>query len=176
VVVISPDGIYPIKGKNPTVAKAFQEAVNNTPKAIEAAGGAENSMQKLFAFSEKYDEAAKKFNIVNDPNAAIDWDKLKKANPKMVPEEDVSRLHWAPDSKRLDVADDIKKLGDDRLIESVDQHNIGQLLNDPKYKELVEKQNALNKKIKEIAEKVEPQIKQAEQAIEAGPKPPPQPD
>ncbi len=176
VVVIDPDGIYPIKGKNPTVAKAFQEAVNNTPKAIEKAGGAENSMQKLFAFSEKYDEAAKKFNIVNDPNAAIDWDKLKKANPKMVPDEDVSRLHWAPDSKRLDVADDIKKLGDDRLIESVDQHNIGQLLNDPKYKELVEKQNALNKKINEIAEKVEPQIKQAEQAIEAGPKPPPQPD
>jgi len=139
-------------------------------------GGADNAMQKLFVFSDKYEEAAKKFNIVNDPNDAIDWDKLKQANPKMVSENDVSKLHWAPDSKRLDVADDIKKLGDDKLIESVDQHNIGQLLNDPKYRELVEKQKELNKRINDVLEKVEPQVKQAEQAIEAGPKPPPQPD
>lgn len=176
LVVIDPDGIYPIKGKDANVAKAFQEAVNNTPKAIADMGGAENKMQKLFAFSDKYDEAAKKFNIPNDPNGAIDWDKLKQANPKMVSENDVGALHWAPDSKRLDVPDEIAKLPDDKMIEAFDNHNYDQLLKDQKYKELVEKQKELNKKINEITEKVEPQIKQAEKAMEGGPKPPIEPD
>ena len=176
VVVIDPDGIYPIKDKNPVTAKAFQEAVNNTPKAITDMGGAENKMQKMFAFSDKYDEAAKKFNIPNDPNEAIDWDKLKQANPKMVSENDVGALHWAPDSKRLDVPDEIAKLPDDKMIEAFDNHNYDQLLKDQKYKELVEKQKELTKKINEITEKVEPQIKQAEKAMEGGPKPPIEPD
>ena len=175
VVVIDPDGIYPIKGKDANVAKAFQEAVNNTPKAI-ADSGAEDAMQKLFAFSDKYDEAAKKYNIVNDPNAAIDWDKLKQANPKMISENDVSRLHWAPDSKRLDVPDEIAKLPDNKMVEAFDKHNFDQLLNDPDYKKLVEKQKELNQRINDITEKVEPQVRQVEKAMEDGPKPPPQPD
>jgi hypothetical protein len=176
LVVIDPDGIYPIKGKDANVAKAFQEAVNNTPKAIADIGGADDAMQKLFAFSDKYDEAAKKFNIPNDPNGAIDWDKLKQANPKMIKEGDIGELHWAPDSKRLDVPDEIAKLPDNKMVEAFDKHNFDQLLNDADYKKLVEKQKELNKKINEITEKVEPQIKQVEKSMEGGPKPPPQPD
>lgn len=176
VVVIDPDGIYPIKGKDVNAAKAMQEAVNNTPKALEQMGGGDNAFGRLLTFTEKYGEAAKKFNIPNDPNAVIDWDTLKKANPKMIQVEDVGQLHWAPDVKRPDVPDEIAKLPDNKMVEAFDKHNVDQLLKDPKYNELVEKQKELGKKINEITEKVEPQIKQAEKALEEGPKPPIQPD
>jgi hypothetical protein len=176
IVVIDPDGIYPIKGKNPLAAKAFQEAVNNTPKAIAEAGGADTNMEKLFKFSEKYEEAAKKFNINPDPNNAIDWDALKKSNPKMVKDGDVSELHWAPDSKRLDVPENIAKLPDDKLIGEFDKYNYDQLASNKDYQALIEKQNALNKKADEIAAKIEPQVQQAEKAMEQGPKAPPEPD
>jgi len=50
----------------------------------------------------------------------------------MVSENDVGALHWAPDSKRLDVPDEIAKLPDDKMIEAFDNHNYDQLLKDQK--------------------------------------------
>ncbi|HNQ63876.1 MAG TPA: hypothetical protein PKH70_07885 [Syntrophorhabdaceae bacterium] len=175
VVVIDPDGIYPIKGGDANAAKAFQEAVNNTPRAI-AETGADNPFSKLLAFDTEYEKAANAYKVSTNPADVIDWARLQNANPNMVVVDDIASLHWAPDGKRLKASSDIAKLSDNMLVEAFDTHRYDQLLNDPGYKELVAKQKELNKKIEEIAEKLDPHIKQAEKALEAGPKLPIVPD
>jgi hypothetical protein len=149
--------------------------VNNTPRAI-AETGADNPFSKLLAFDTEYEKAANAYKVSTNPADVIDWARLQNANPNMVVVDDIASLHWAPDGKRLKASSDIAKLSDNMLVEAFDTHRYDQLLNDPGYKELVAKQKELNKKIEEIAEKLDPHIKQAEKALEAGPKLPIVPD
>ncbi|MBP8698087.1 MAG: hypothetical protein KBH82_03530 [Syntrophorhabdaceae bacterium] len=171
LVVIDPDGIYPIKTGDANAAKALQEAVNNTPKKI-VEMGADSPHSRLYAFASEYDKAANAYKVsASDPTDLIDWTKLKNANPNIVSAEDITKLHWANAAERLPVSGEIKMLSDKQLIQTVDNYSYKQLLNDPGYKELMAKQSGLSKEIDAMVSKVESEMVQAEKAIKAGPKP-----
>lgn len=168
IVVIDPDGIYPAAGKNPTVAKALQDAVDKTGKeGLTPMGG-------MYDLVVNFGTEAKKVGLqIDDVNNAIDWDLMKKADPKMIPpgrELDADLLHWAPGQNRIRAAEDIAKLDDVGLKNSIDEFNTGQISNDPDFKTLMEQQKAGQEKLDEALKKLEPEIKQAEQISDAGPK------
>jgi antirestriction protein len=168
IVVIDPDGIYPAAGKNPVVAKAMQSAVDKTGKeGLDAMGG-------VFGLADNFTNEAKKAGLqFDDFNKGIDWDLIKKTDPKMTPpgrELDVDLLHWAPGQNRLHVADDIAKLDDAGLKNTVNDFNSGQISKDPEFKTLMEQHKAGREKLDEALKKIEPEIKQAEQLVDAGPK------
>ena len=168
IVVIDPDGIYPAAGKNPVVAKALQEAVDKTGKeGLTPMGG-------MYDLVVNFGTEAKKVGLqVDDFNKAIDWDLMKKADPKMIPpgrELDVDLLHWAPGQNRIRAAEDIAKLDDVSLKNTVNDFHSGQISNDAEFKTLMEQHKAGREKLDETLKKLEPEIKQAEVAVDAGPK------
>jgi len=168
VVVIDPDGIYPATGKNPVLAQAMQNAVDKTGKEGLDAMGA------MYGLADNFTNEAKIAGLqVNDFNQAIDWDLIKKTDPKMIPpgrDIDVDMLHWAPGQNRIRAAEDIAKLDDVSLKGAVNDFHSQQIANDAEFKSLLEQHRAGREKLDEAMKKLEPEIKQAEQVADAGPK------